>query len=369
MRSAALIGAVLLSCACASAPRPGPTEQGIAVLVPAGEKVLARRQAVESLLPLFLTPAARREKSAAIDQALFSAPKKLKSFIGSLKLSKAGSGVVEVKIDALSAALQGAGLVRPPGYSSGPEVLLIALGDRAVGPTSTEHYAADVLETALFGRGIQAQDADDDIVKLKQPITAKTEAGTVEQAAAGGWSALAAGTVADVARREVQSSSWRGRARYSLSLYGADRSTEPARLDADGEALNVSSASAVMDAIEAAAQEAATRVEKAMARRHVGRTTIGVLVSGYKDPAFLNRVVGDLRRIEGVEGAALISWQGLEEMALIHAFAGSFTADALAAKLINSDPTLRITAVETEDGRITIAGPQTPASEDRGQEE
>jgi len=206
-------------------------------------------------------------------------------------------------------------------------------------------------------------------VKLQHPITAKTEAGTVEQAAAGGWSALAVGTVANVARREVQSNSWRGRARYSLGLYGADASTMPARFDADGEALNVSSASAVLDAIEAAAQEAATRVDKAMARRHVGRTTIGVLVSGYKDPAFLNLFVVDLRLIESVEGAALISWQGLDEMALMHAYSGTLTADALAAKLINSDPTLRITAVETEDGRITIAGPQTPASEDRGQEE
>jgi hypothetical protein len=84
---------------------------------------------------------------------------------------------------------------------------------------------------------------------------------------------------------------------------------------------------------------------------------------------FLNRLVGDLRRTEGVEGAALISWRGEEQMVLIHAYATTLTAEALAAKLINFDPALRITAVETEDGRLTIAGPQVPASEDTGQEE
>ena len=369
MRRAALLGALALSCGCASAPRPGPTLDGVAVTVPARDKAGARRQAVESLLPLFLTPEARREKSSAIDKAVFQLPKKMKTFIGYQKLSKTGSSLVEIKVNELSAALQSAGLIRPPGYSSGPEVLLLALGNRAVGPTSTERFAADVLETALFGRGIQAQDADDDILKLRHPITAKTEAETVAQASAGGWAGLATGGVADVARREAQSNSWRGRARYSLSLYGVDRSSVPVRVEADGEALNVSSFSAVADAIEAAAQAAAQRVEGVLARKHVGRATIGVLISGYKDPIFLNRVIADLRRTEGIEGAALISWRGLDEMALIHAYATTLTAESLATKLINAYPELRITAVETEDGRLTISGPEIPASADTGQEE
>ena len=368
MKHALLLAALLLSCGCASVKRPGPTRDGIAVTVPAGDKAGARRQAVESVLPLFLPADARREKAHALDQSVF-APKKIKAFIGGSKVSKRGNSLIEVKLDALSAALQGAGLIRPPGYTSGPEVLLIALGDRAVGPTGTERLAADALETALFARGIQAQDADDQLRILEHPITAKTEAATVAQAAAGGWAGLVTGGVAEVVRHDVPSDSWRGRARYSLSLYGLDRSTEPARLEADGDALNVSSFTAVADAIEAAATTAALRVEGVAARKHVGRATIGILVSGYRDPAFLIRLVGDLRRAEGVEGAALISWQSAEEMVLIHAYSGALAADALAAKLINLDPLLRITAVETEDQRITIAGPQVPASEDAGQAE
>jgi hypothetical protein len=369
MRRAALLSVLLLGAGCASAPRPGPTLLGVAVTVPAHDKAAARRQAVESLLPLFLTPEARREKSAAVEKAVFASPKTMKALVGYQKLSKGGSSLVEIKIDALSAALQGAGLVRPRGYSSGPEVLLLALGNRAVGPTPTEHLAADSLETALFGRGVQAQDADDDIVKLEHPITAKNEPDTVAQAAAGGWNGLVVGGLADVVRHEVQSNSWRGRARYTLSLYGVGASTSPTIVEADGEALNVSSFSAVGDAIDAAAQAAAQRIGGLMEHRHSGRATIGVLVSGYKDPAFLNRVVSEVRRIDGIEGAGLISWQGLDTMALFHAYATTLTADVLAAKLINADPALRITAVESEDARITIAGPEIPASEDKGQEE
>jgi hypothetical protein len=368
VRRAAPAALILLACGCASAPRPGPTERGLAVTVPARDKAAARRQAVDSVLPLFLAPGARREKAPALEKAVF-APKTIKAFIGYQKLSKKGAGLVEVKLDTLAAVLQGAGLIRPPGYNSGPEVLLLALGDRAVGPTPTERLAADELETALFARGIQAQDADDELRVLEHPITAKTEAATVAQAAAGGWAGLVTGSAADVVRHDVPSDSWRGRARYSLSLYGVDRTTEPARIEADGDALNVSSFTAVADAIAAAATSAALRVEGVMARKHVGRATIGVLVTGYRDPVFLNRLVGDLRRTEGVEGAALISWRGEEQMVLIHAYATTLTAEALAAKLINFDPALRITAVETEDGRLTIAGPQVPASEDTGQEE
>ncbi len=224
------------------------------------------------------------------------------------------------------------------------------------------------MEVALFGRGVQAQDADDDLVKLEHPITAKSEAATVAQASEGGWAWLATGGVADVARHEVQSDSWRGRARFSLSLYGVDPSSTPARIDADGEALDVSSGPAVSHAIEAAAQEAALRMQGLMAHKRVGRSTIGILVSGYKDPAFLNRLVDALRRVEGVEGAALISWQDLDGMALIHAYAGTLTPDVLAARLLNADSKLRITAVETEDGRLTIMGPEIPESEDKGQE-
>ena len=153
---------------------------------------------------------------------MFASPKKMNAVVGYLKTSKTGSSLVEVKIDALSAALRSARLVSPPGYASGPEVVLLALGDRAVGPRGSERFAADALEVALFARGVQAQDADDQLRVLEHPITAKTEAATVAQAAAGGWAWLATGGVSLTAAHDVPSGSWRARARYSLSLYGVD---------------------------------------------------------------------------------------------------------------------------------------------------
>jgi hypothetical protein len=367
MTRAAILGALLLSSACASAPRPGPTAEGVAVTVPARGKTMARREAIESLLPLFLTADARREKSAAVEKALFEG--KMRPFVGYEKLSKKGASLVEVRIDRVSAALQRAGLIRPPGYASGPELVLLAFGDRAVGPSPVERFAADSFETALFGHGVQAQDADDQLVKLAHPITAKTEKDTVAQAGADGWSWLATGGVAGVARKEPQSHSWRGRARYSLALYDVYGATAPTRFDSDGEALDVSSAAAVTQAMEQAAQDAAVRVDGLMRSRHVGRTTLAVVASGWKDPAFLIHIVDELRGTEGIEGAALISWNGFDDMPLIHVYAGMLTADALAAKLINRDPELRITAVESEDKRLTIGGPLIPASEDNGQEQ
>ena len=355
--------AVLLAAGCASAPRPGPTFDGLAVSVAARDKAGARREALESALPLFLTAAARSRSASAVEGAVFAKPG---PFIGKEKHPKKRDGVVEVLLDPLSAALQKAGLIRPPGYWVGPEAVLIAFGDRAVGPSGPEHFAADVFETALFARGIQAQDIDDDLVQLKNPIKAKTEADTVAAAAAGGWAWLAAGRIDGIAHPETQSASWRAKARMSVALYAAG-GTAPDRLEGEGSALDVSSSAAVSHAVEAAAQDVAVRVEGVMTRGRSGHATISVVLSGYKELGLLHRVIADLRKTPGVEGASLVLWHGEDEMAVVHAYARGLNAEALAGKLINGDPGLRIVGIETSDSKITVEGPQIPESEDRGQ--
>ncbi|MDE2141245.1 MAG: hypothetical protein KGJ84_02385 [Elusimicrobia bacterium] len=362
MRRAAFAVALLLASGCA-ALRPGPTKAGVAVRVSTREKAAARREALESALPFFLDPAARREKSAALEAVVFSQPG---PFIGRSRLPKKGACVVEVRLDRLSAALQRAGLVRPPGYAYGPELLLIAFGDRKTGPDGTERFAADVFETALFGRGIQAKDADDDLIKLKHPLKAKTEEGAAVEALSEGWSWMTAGRVAVSAAQEPQTALWRGRARLSVALYGVAGSTAPTRLDADGEAVDVSSNPAVARAIEDAAQQAAQLVDADMARRHAGRAIVAVFVSGYKDPAYLSRVLRDLRGVPGVEGAALVGWRDLDDMALVHAYVDGLHADLLTARLLRGDASLRVGSVESEDGRIQLDGPEASAAQDRG---
>ena len=302
MRRAFFSAAVLLAAGCAGL-RPGPTWDGLAVRVSTREKAAARRQAIEATLPLFLTDAARREKSAAIETAVLG---NAAAFIGQSRLPKKGAAVVEVRLNDLSAALQKAGLVRPPGYDLGAELLLIAFGDRATGPDMTERFAADAFETALFGRGIQAKDADDDLLKVKHPLKAKTEEGVAAEALSGGWAWMTAGRVTVSASQEPQTALWRGRARLAVALYGVAGSTAPTRIEADGEAVDVSSASCVAHAIEAAAQDAAVRVEKEMSRKRAGRALIAVFLSGYKEMGYISRVIRDLRRVPGVEGAALV---------------------------------------------------------------
>jgi hypothetical protein len=292
-----------------------------------------------------------------------------KTFVARETHPKRGPGVVEIRVNALSAVLQHAGLSRPPGYASAVELVLIALGNRATGPTGIERFAADALEVALFGQGIQAQDADDQLVQLQHPIKAKTEAALVVEAADTGWPWLTTGGVDSAVQAVPRSGSWRARSRLTLSLYGGSAAREAEPLVADGEALEVSSAAAVSRSIEAAAQQAAVRVQELMTRKRAGRSTIAVMLSGYQDQTFIARVLRDLRRTPGVEGAALTAWAVDDTMASINAYATGLSADALAATLINRDPALRVVGVESEDNRLTVEGEQIPAGEDKGQDQ
>lgn len=362
MKKALFVALAGLSCACASGPRPGPTDDGVAVKVSAREKAAARREAVEKALPLFLDDRVRVEKAAIVEGVLSKAD----AFTGKERLPKKGDGAVEVRVDPLAAALDKAGLIRPTGYPSGPDLILIAFGDRASAPGALDRLAAEDFETALFGRGLQAQDADDPLVQLKNPLKAKTEEALVAEAAAGGWPRLATGRVEGTAAPEPTASAWRAKAKLTIALYAG--TSAPERVVADGEALDVSSFSAISHALDQAAQAAAARVDRAIVRSRGGRATLAVLVSGYKDPTLLRRVIDDLRRAMGVQAAALVSWHGLDDMAVIRVYASDLRADVLAARLLHGDTTLRLDAIETEDGRLTVAGPEVPESADRGRE-
>jgi hypothetical protein len=361
--SARLVGAALLAalagCASWRAPAAGPSGEGLVVPVSSRDKTAARREALDAVLPLFLTDAQRRDERLA-------AALEGETFFGRSRLSPKDPAVVEVLIDPLAKSLAKAGLLQPPGYKTGPEVVLIALGDRAVGPRAEELFAAQALETAFFGRGIQAQDANDDLLQLKHPLKRKTEAGIASEAEAGGWAWLVAGGLEIGAKRDVESAAWRASAKLSTSLYALGTSSTPTTFDAEASAVDVSSLAAVSRAVEGAAQDAAARSERLMARRRGERAVIAVLVTGKKEPAFLRKVVADLRRLPRVDGAALVQWKTIDDMAVIHVYANGLKTDELAGRLLREDASLRLGAVETEDRRLTLEGPEIPISEDRG---
>lgn len=361
-RALAAAAALALSgCASWRGPSPGPTDDGIAVAVKSREPAAARREALESLLPLFVAPAARAARAQAVDAAL-AAP----GLTGRTRLPKKGPGAVEVRVDAASAALRKSGAAVPPGYENGPETVLLAFGDRASAATPYEVLAADAFEVALFGRGLQAKDADDRLSPLKTPLKAKTEADAAAEAARMGWAWLAAGRAEASAEPEPTAGAWRAKARLTVSFYRLGVSTEPARLETAAQDVDVSSRAAVTHALELAAQDAAARAERRVVAARGGRATLAVLVAGRKDPAYLRRLVSDLRRVDGVAGAALVAWKSYDGMPLVHAYASGLRADELAARLLRLDPSVRVDAIETEDGRLTVEGPEVPENEDRG---
>ena len=255
----------------------------------------------------------------------------------------------------------------PPGFESGPENILIAFGDRTSGPNPLDRVAASSFETALFGRGRQAQDADDELLRLKKPLTAKTAAGAAAQAAAFGWAWLISGNASTSCGLEPLSNAWRATAKLELSTYEVGVSTTPMRWEVSGQSVDVSSVAAVARALEIASQEAAMRFDGEINRRRGGRATLAVLVSGRKELGYLLRVVKGLRRSRGIVAAALVMWNELKDMALLQAYAEGTKVDELAARLLQRDSSLRIDAVETEDGRLTLQGPQTSLSDDRGE--
>lgn len=363
-RMLALVALAASGCASWSGLVPGPTQKGIAVSVKAHEGTAARREAVESLLPLFVSDAARRANAAALEPVLA----KPGAAILRARTPKLGASVVEADVDLLSAALRKTGAVVPPGYETGSEFLLIAFGDRATGPDRVEQFAADAFETALFGRGIQAKDADDTLSPIQPKLTGRTEEEAVASAARGAWSWLAGGRAETYAVREPVTGGWKGGARLRVNLYSLGASTEPTRIETASDAIDVSSGAAVTRSLEQAAQMAAVRVDEQIGAARGGKATLAVLVSGRRDPVFLKRLIGDLRRAPGIAGAALVSWSAVESMPLIHAYSTGTKVDALAAQLLHADPSLHIDGIETEDGRLTVEGPEVPLSEDRGGE-
>ncbi len=352
---------VISGCASWGIPRLGPTRDGIAMPASTRDAAAARRGALMQSLPLFLAEDVRRQNARAIE-LIVSAPQK---FVGAESFPKKGDGVVEVRVDILALALRKAGLVVPAGFDIAPENVLIAFGDRGVGPNPGERLAAQALETALFGRGVVAQDADDELRKLAKPLTAKNEAETVAQAIARGVPWLAMGRASASVGPELASSAWRAKAELRLSVYALGVSTLAVPWAGSADVVDVSSYAAVTRALEAVAQDAAARLDAFIQRQRGNRATLGVLVSGRKDPAFLIRLLESLRRTPGVAGASLALWRSLDDMAMIHVYAQSIKIDELAARLLRQDPSLRIESVETGDNRLTVSGPEI-APDDRG---
>lgn len=325
----------------------GATAKGEAVRVSTSEPRAARRQALESALPLFFSGAARQEKSAVLEEKVFTRPER---FLGREKLSKGRAPIVEVRLDALIAVLEGAALLRPAGFAGGSDKVLLAIsesdGGYGIGP------AADSLRLALNTRGVAAADARDPL--NPKPFKARTADAAVAEAAAGGVGWLVLGRTFVSVEPDAQAGAWRAAARLDAELYATKGSTEPVAIQSRAAAVDVSSAAALSRALELAGAEAASALAARLEKGRAGRSEYTVLSLPPRNAAKIRSLVAALRLIEGVESASLGAWQGPEDAALVRVFAAGLSVEELAARLLRQDPSLRLVGVEPEARQIMI---------------
>ncbi|HAZ07546.1 MAG TPA: hypothetical protein DCZ01_03240 [Elusimicrobia bacterium] len=348
MKRSLPVAAALLAGACAlGRVDPGTSDKGEVIRVNSREITAARRAALEAVLPLFLTEEARRREVPVIEEQVFARSARL---IGRERLGASQEPVVEVRLDALAAALEHAGLLRPAGFTDGPSKVLLALaeseGGYGVGP------AADSLRRALVARGIAAADARDPLNASR--FKAKTPDQAVAEAAAGGVDWLVLGRTGAVVEPDEQAGAWRAVARLETGLYATKGSTQPVAVSARSSSVDVSSPAASGRALEQAGEEVAARVASLIERSRAGRAEYSVLVLPPRDAGKIRALVADLRRVDGVSAACLGAWRGPEGAAVVRVFASGMGIDDLGARLLRRDASLRLVGVEPDSGCLTI---------------
>lgn len=345
MRAPLLLAVLLAGCGSMRGLRPGGTEQGLAVGVSSADPVLARRAAVESVLGLYLSPQRRAASAEAIED-LLSRPAR---FTGKEKL-KPGAGVVEVKLAPLASALEEAGLVRPAGFPKGPGRVLLVLSEPAGG--LNVGYASDALRRALSARGVSAADASDTL--LQRPgFSPPPPEQLVRDAFAKGVDFVLLGNAAAEPTADPGSGVFRAEALLDAHLMSAPGDAgQP--VDADGSAVDVSSAAALSKALEAAGDAAAAPVSAAIAASRQGRSEVVVEARGAGGPNRMGGLIATLRGLKGVKGAALLTHRTDEGSALVTAYCEGIKADELAARLLRADSTLVVLGVEPENQRLIV---------------
>jgi hypothetical protein len=64
-----------------------------------------------------------------------------------------------------------------------------------------------------------------------------------------------------------------------------------------------------------------------------------------------------LRRVEGVDGAALYAWNGPYDSVDVWAFVKGLRPEDLVARIIHDDPTINVVGIDTERREVFIEPP------------
>lgn len=346
MRRALALAALSLA-ACGWGLRPGPTPRGVAYAVP-GPKAAAVQAAASEALGLFVAPG---DPSRPKAEELIAA--RAAEFAGKSRAGKGGA-VVEIKLDALAAALEKEKLLAPEGFAAGPAkvVVLVAETERVlnlgIGP------AGDALRRGLAARGASATDGGDPLNEKRYRGKTAKDLVAAWRGAGAEWVLLARAPVED--GRDEASGAWRARAVLYADLWDAEKGAAVESFTLEASAVDLSTPAARGKALEAAGEEAAARAHAAMLGASNGRTRAAVLVYGGRQglPVLLEA----LRGLQGVRGAHLAGWTaGPDKSAVVRVYLEGFRVDELAARLLRRLPSATLLSVENEDGRLAVELP------------
>lgn len=328
---------------CFGKLQPGVRKHSVVVEVaatcPAGPAALCRgraeRQAVESLLALFVSSAAAR--GPEVDRGV------LQQAGGYVKKSQVvdtrgkGEGAVlrlraELAHEKLGRDLDALGLVKPQGVEGAPR-LLISLREKGLGAGSDVGRASDVLRRSLSARGYAALDLSDRLNPKGRQAT-----GSREEALAAGLASKAEVVVtgeAAAAPVEDEALSAQGYHAYRARLVGEALLSSGAPfavLDSEAAAADATAAGAAAKALENAADLAGGRLAQDLGARFRERVEITVLVLGLRRVEDVSGLVCAVRRVPGVVGAAAGKLKPGETG--LRVFVEKMSADELAARLL-----------------------------------
>jgi len=347
--------AVLLSCGCASL-KPGQTDDGLAVRVSTIDRQAARREAIESVLPLFLDRP-RPGASETLERLVFS---RTGDYVGRERLKKRREPIVEILLDRLAPVLQKSDLVRPPGYLSGQEKVLIALGSPGLAPSAAEITVGDAMRLALFGADIMARDLRDPFdpaTRDKERVTVLADTVTVPAAIRGGFDWIVTGSVSGTAGPDKDSDMSRAAARLDARFYEVHFSSTPLDLSIAETAVDVSTGAAYSRALEQAGQSTADKIKGLIAERRAGRTNVAFLMPGPKSPERIRTLLTLLRRVPGVDGATLYAWSGPYDSVDVWAFVHGLSPEDLVARILQKDEKFNVVGIDTERREVFIEPP------------
>lgn len=295
----------------------------------------ARREAVASLLDLYISSEARAARADRIEKRILSRSKEFLARERQLE-RKRDAGVVSrrlelwVNVSTLGRALEAEGLLRPDGVRGKPWIAV----------TMRPPTAAKAAAALLSEHGYRA-DPSADAAKADAVLSGSAAVSVVDDPRLGGM--------------------FGAKAKLDGAVKTAGGAAFP--IEAEAEAFDVTTEGAAERALENAAGFAAEAARRKLGERYVERLELALIVENLGGLGQIRRLIETLRKQPEIAEVSLGAVLGKDVKLRI--FAERLTADELAARLLRMEPyALLIKAVDTDAGIVeTVESGIAPGGE------